>query len=348
MNRFRGLALCSFCSVMFAGLACDSGAASPTRVSSKEVEVEPNQFAADRDPKPDAAKSSFDGERAVKYVKQLCEIGPRVSGSEGMKKQQALLIQHFESHGGVVTKQEFTARQRSRVNEVAMTNLVISWHPKRTKRVILCSHYDTRPMAHEEVNRDNWTKPFVSANDGTSGVALLMELAPLMKDLPTNVGIDFVLFDGEEYVFDMGVPAIRDGDKYFFGSEHFAGLYKKERPRLPFQYTAAILLDLCCAADARLAVEGFSWEFAPLMVREVWDIAAKQGAKSFKFEQGFHRAARVTDDHLALNEVGIPAIDIIDFDYPDWHKLTDTPDKISAKQTAEVANVLLAWLKQQK
>ncbi|MGL6072653.1 MAG: M28 family peptidase [Fimbriiglobus sp.] len=304
-----------------------------------------SQFAVDRGGN---AKFAVKGERVVEYVKKLCDIGPRVSGSEGMKKQQTLLTKHFEDLGGTVTKQDFTARQRSRPVAVEMTNLIVSWNPKAEKRVILCAHYDTRPSAHEEVNQANWSKPFLSANDGTSGVAMMMELAHIMKELPLSVGVDFVIFDGEEYIFDMAVPYVRDGDKYFFGSEHFGETYKKNRARLPYKYTAAILLDLCCATNARLAVEGHSWDFAPALVKEVWDLATKQGAKSFKFEMGFHRALRVTDDHLALNEAGIPAIDIIDFDYADWHKLSDTPDKISANQCAEVGNVLIAWFLQQK
>jgi glutaminyl-peptide cyclotransferase len=303
-----------------------------------------SQFAADRP----AAKSGFRGEQVVEYVKTLCAIGSRVSGSEGMKKQQDLLVKHFEGLGAKVTKQEFVARQRSKPAAVNMTNLVITWNEKAEKRVMICAHYDTRPLAHEEQNPADWPKLFVSANDGTSGVAMMMELANVMKTLPLNVGVDFVIFDGEEYVFELAVPYIKDGDKYFFGSEHFADEYKKNRSKLGYRYTAAILLDLCCAANARLAVEGHSWDMAPNLVKEVWEIAAKQGAKSFQMALGFQRANRVSDDHLALNEVGIPAIDIIDFDYPDWHKLTDTPDKISSKQCFEVGNVLIAWLSQQK
>src|SRR3954470_2166032 len=102
-----------------------------------------------------------------------------------------------------------------------MTNLIVSWFPERKSRVILCAHYDTRPNADQEADRTKWGKPFVSANDGGSGVALLMELAHAMKDLPTGVGVDFVLFDGEEYVFTGP-----DGnDDYFLGSRHFATDY---------------------------------------------------------------------------------------------------------------------------
>jgi hypothetical protein len=289
-----------------------------------------------------------DGDRAHKYLTELCAIGPRVSGSPGMAKLQQVVTKHFEAHGATVVRQEFQGRQRSQRQPVPMCNLIASWHPDRKTRVILCSHYDTRPAAHEEPDRQDWNRPFISANDGTSGVALFMELAHHLKDLPTAVGVDVVLFDGEEWVFDLGVPGVREGDAYFLGSEHFAREYDRNKGKLAYTYKAAILLDLCCADGARLAVEGHSWQFAPRLVEEVWRLAERLGAKSFRYERGFRRAVDVLDDHLALNMVGIPAIDVIDFDYPHWHKLSDTPDKVSAKQLAEVGRVLAAWVQTQK
>lgn len=294
------------------------------------------KFAEDRDPKKPEAKVTFDGDRAVKHVKELCDIGPRVSGSDGMAKQIELLTKHFEGHGGKVTRQEFQATQKNK-KAVGMTNLVVSWFPDRKSRVILCSHYDTRPIADQEANKNNWNKPFVSANDGTAGAAFMMELARHMKDLPTGVGVDFVLFDGEEYVF-------AEGDDYFFGSEHFAAEYKKAAKTRGFTYSAAVLFDLCFHDGAKLRVEGYSWEGSKQLVADLWGVAEGRRAKSFVYERGFKRGEYVQDDHLALLAVGIPAVDVIDFDYADWHKLSDTPDKISPKQMSEVAGVIVEWL----
>ena len=306
-----------------------------------------DKFAEDRVPLPAGTKlPALDGDRAHKYLKQLCDIGPRVSGSEGMAKQQDLLTRHFKAHGATVTRQEFKARQRSKKDEVPMTNLIATWFPEHKERIIFCCHYDTRPAAHEEKSTE-WNKPFISANDGTSGVAIMMELAHHMKDFPSKVGVDFVFFDGEEYILDPGVPYIREGDKYFLGSEHFASTYAKEKIKLPYRYRGAILLDLCAHPNARLAVEGYSWQFAPRLVTEVWQTAEKLGAKSFKMERGFERAADVLDDHIALNQAGIPAVDIIDFDYAHWHRLTDTPEKCSPAQMVEVGNVMFGWLSTQ-
>ena len=163
--------------------------------------------------------------RALGYLKEICEIGPRISGSAGMVKQQKLLQTHFEKHGGKVSYQRFNAQQESRKEPVAMANMIVSWQPEKQRRIVFCGHYDTRPIADQEPERRRWTQPFVAANDSASVAAWMMELAHHMKDITPAVGIDFVLFDGEEYIFEPG------HDKYFFGSDHFAAEYVKQKEK---------------------------------------------------------------------------------------------------------------------
>ena len=294
-------------------------------------------FAADRDPLAGVKDVPFDQERFLKYVKQFCDMGPRISGSDGIKKQQEIMIKHFETLGGKVTKQEFQAKQRSRKEKTPMANLIVSWYPEKTKRVILCCHYDTRPIADQESDKRNWNRPFVSANDGTAGVAMLMELAHSMKTIAPVVGVDFVFFDGEEFVFDTNPIG---GDDYFLGSEYFAKEYIAKKAKLNYTYEGAMLFDLCHHEGASLKVEMHAWETNPAFVQQVWKVAEQVGAKSFVFERG----DAVRDDHLALMAVRIPSVDVIDFGYKHWHKLTDTPDKISGKQSAEVAKVAMTWV----
>lgn len=284
----------------------------------------------------------FDPARALKYLKQLCDIGPRVSASDGMKQQQELIEKHFKGLGATVTRQEFKARQKSRKNETEFVNLVVSWHPDAAKRVLLCTHYDTRPIADQEANPRNWTKPFVSANDGTSGVTFLMELGHHMKGLKCAYGVDFVLFDGEEYVFETDRTG--GGDRYFIGSDHFADEYVKAKDKRKFKYEAGVLFDLFAGKNADLRVEQYSYEAAKPLVDQIWGVAKAVGAKSFRYERGYE----VQDDHLALNRVGIPTVDVIDFDYPHWHKLSDTADKVSGEQLAEVSKVITTWLQKIK
>jgi peptidase M28-like protein len=299
-----------------------------------------DQFAADRD------DVVFDSARAMGYLKDICKIGPRISGTDGMKKQQELLKKHFEGLGGKVEMQTFNAKQKSQRQPIEMANMIVSWHPERERRVILCSHYDTRPIADQEPDRRKWHEPFLSANDGGSGVALLMELAHQMKEFKTQVGVDFVFFDGEEYIFDPEP----EHDKYFFGSEHFARDYARSRdgkgrgqgknPR----YLGAILLDMIGGKNPRFPIEQNSWFHAAGLVEQLWRIAAAQGCDAFKVQEG----PRVNDDHIALNEARIPCIDIIDFDYPHWHRLSDLPENCSGDSMNQVARVLTAWLKQVK
>jgi glutaminyl-peptide cyclotransferase len=174
-----------------------------------------------------------------------------------------------------------------------MANMIVSYHPDVSRRVILCCHYDTRPIADQENNPRRWREPFVSANDGGSGVALLMELGHHMKELKLQVGVDFVFFDGEEYIHDPG----EDESYYFLGSRHFAREYAKIRKTT--KYTAAILLDMIAGKGAEFPMEQNSVLHASKLVREVWDIAAELNCDAFT--RAMSRVA-VNDDHIPLNE----------------------------------------------
>jgi hypothetical protein len=268
------------------------------------------------------------------YLEAVCKIGPRISGSDGMKQQQDLLEKHFKDLGGQVSWQRFTARQRSVRKPVDMLNLVVSWHPERQNRVLLCSHYDTRPIADQEHDKRRWHEPFISANDGGSGVGFLMELAHHMKKLDTHFGVDFVFFDGEEYVFEP----LRD--EYFFGSKHFAREYRKGKAKS--RYIAAVLLDMIGGKGARFPIEQNSWFLASQLVTSIWTVALEQQCDAFR-PNDFSKVP-VEDDHMSLNRAGIPAVDIIDFDYPHWHKLTDVPENCSGEGLEQVARVLSVWL----
>ena len=304
------------------------------------VEGQESKFASERGkPGQDAKPAAFDGKQAMKYLETICALGPRISGSPAMRKQQEIIKKHFEEIGAKVQLQTFTAKQNSVKGEVEMTNIIISFQPDKKRRVILCSHYDTRPIADQEPDPRDWRKPFVSANDGGSGVALLMELGNHMKDLKTNVGVDFVIFDGEEYIYKTEGA---NRDRYFIGSEHFAKTWKQTKNRC--DYSAAILLDMIGGKQIRFPLEVNSFRFFPKLCEEIWGIAREQNVKAFLSNWGHE----VQDDHLSLQKVGIPAIDIIDFDYPHWHKLSDTPANCSGASMEQVAKVLSVWLQRTK
>jgi glutaminyl-peptide cyclotransferase len=292
------------------------------------------EFAEDRGgvAVPEGKAVAFEGKRAMEYLKAICALGPRMSGTDGMKQQQELIRKHFEVLGFRVQEQAFTARQTSQKKPVEMMNLIVSVHPERRRRVILCSHYDTRPIADQERDSRRWREPFVSANDGGSGVALLMELGRHLEEMKCDVGIDLVFFDGEEYIFE------RERDRYFFGSQHFAQAWQRSKDR-PV-YLGAVLLDMVAGKNARFPFEGHSIEQAQQLCLQLWGIAAELRCNAFvrQVDQS------VLDDHLALLKAGIPAVDIIDFSYAHWHRLSDTPDNCAPEPMEQVARVLSVWL----
>lgn len=333
----RGLMLLAF--ILSAGCLQEPPASTRQNAAVEEEEAFAyrDAFAADRDAS-EIATVPFDGKRALGYLEDICRIGPRISGTDGMTKQQELVRKHFEKLGGKVELQKFTARQASKKDPVEMANMIVSWYPDRPRRIIICSHYDTRPIADEERNERDWRLPFLSANDGGSGVAFLMELAHHMKDLKTQVGVDFVLFDGEEYIWDS------HRDDYFFGSEHFAKAYRNDKPK--HKYLAAVLLDMIAGKGAKFPIEPNSNLLAGKLVEDIWNIAREQKCDAFKRELA---RTEVRDDHIALNRIGkIPAIDIIDFDYAHWHKLSDLPSKCAAEPMEQVAKVLSVWMQRVK
>ena len=284
-----------------------------------------------------AVLAGFDGERAYKYLVEQCQIGPRISGTEGNRKLRRRLAEHFESCGAKIQLQQFEVRHPLTREPVQMENVVASWNPQRKRRVLVGAHFDTRPHPDRETDPRKKAAPFLGANDGASGVAVLMELANLMPELRTTAGVDFVCFDGEELVFG------EDRGEYFLGSIHFAELYRQGRSE--GRYAGAIVIDMIGDKSLQIYPDQVSQQEAQQLVREVWDIAKRLGATGFKSGRGHD----IRDDHLALLDVGIPAIDLIDFDYgPDnryWHTTEDTSDKCSAASLAQVGGVLAEWLR---
>jgi hypothetical protein len=284
-----------------------------------------------------------DGERAYGYLKEICAIGPRVSGTEGMRRQQEYLQAHFEKLGGRVSLQQFQARHPQTGARVDMANMIVEWHPERKDRILLCAHYDTRPFPDQDFRDPKGL--FVGANDGASGAALFCELAHHMPELKSKYGVDFVLFDGEELVFDG------QRDPYFLGSEHFAREYLASPP--PHRYQFGVLLDMIGDANLQIYREVNSMRTPQTrqINNDLFAVARNLGVKEF-IASTRHE---VRDDHLALNQTAkIPTIDLIDFDYPNtrgqnyWHTTQDTPDKCSALSLAKVGWVLLEWAKRAK
>lgn len=285
----------------------------------------------------------YDSDRAMGYLTQLCDIGPRPSGSEGMARQQALLTDFFTQRGGDVSLQTTSIRHPETGQAVPIGNLIARWHVDRPIRFLLCAHYDTRPFPDRD--RVNPRGVFVGANDGASGTAALMELSHRFGVLPADVGVDVVLFDAEEFIFT------ENRGEYFLGSIHFAQQYRIDPP--PVAYQAGILLDMVGDKELQLLYERNSLRYARTLTKSIWSTAKRLGVNAFVEKT---RLNEIRDDHLPLNEIArIPTTDLIDFDYPRpgfrapqyWHTTQDIPANCSGDSLVAVVWVLDVWLSQQ-
>jgi glutaminyl-peptide cyclotransferase len=271
----------------------------------------------------------FDETRAYANLVQQCEFGPRDPGSEGHRKCLNYLYNELNKWADRVSTQKFTHTFGNPTKSVIATNIIAHFQPQKKDRILLCAHWDTRPWADEDPNKANRMMPILGANDGASGVAVLLEIARLISLYEPNVGVDIVLFDAE----DSGIAG--NNRSWACGSQTFA----REKD---FQYQPrfGILLDLIGDADLQIYVEQYSLQYAPQVVDLVWKKAAELGISEFIRTPKF----AVYDDHVPLLEVGIPCIDVIDFDYPYWHTIEDTPDKCSAESLGKVGRTIVAVL----
>jgi len=286
------------------------------------------------------AETAFSGERALAHLRTICELGPRPTGSEVMDRQRAMLAAHFRAAGATVTGQAFQVRDRRTGKPVHVENLVVSWHPDRTDRVLVGAHYDTRPYPDRDPVDPRGV--FLGANDGASGVALLMELGRFMPALPGPVGVDFVLFDAEEYV-------VGPRDPYCVGSNWFARQYAADRKagKLGHTYRCGAIVDMVADRDLVIWQEQNSvdWPDTRPVVDAIWDVARRLQVRQFVPRTKF----AVEDDHVPLRMIGgIPTCDLIDLDYPQWHTTADTPEHCSAESLEAVGLVVLEWLRGQR
>lgn len=273
---------------------------------------------------------AFDGANAFRYLTDQVNFGPRVSGTKAHDLCRDYLVSEMQKSAEAVNLQPFTIKGYDGAS-IHYSNIISSFNLKATTRILLLAHWDSRPWADEEADSSLWSKPVPGANDGASGVAVLLEMARHLKASPPSVGVDILFTDGEDY----GRHNDRAG--FLHGARHFAS-------NLPPGYRPVfgILLDMVGDASLVLPREQHSIDFAPDVVDLVWKTAGRLGYAQFvDAAQG-----RVTDDHLPLNAAGIRTIDIIDFDYPDesnryWHTLEDTPDKCSPESLEAVGTVVM-------
>jgi len=286
------------------------------------------------------ADAAFSGARAFAHLEAICALGPRPSGSAAMDRQRKQVAAHFRAAGATVTGQAFRVRDRRDGRPVHVENLIVTWHPRRAERVLVGAHYDTRPFPDRDPIDPRGE--FVGANDGASGVALLMELAAAMPGLAGPVGVDFVLFDAEEYVFS-------DRDPYCLGSTFFARQYAADvaAGRNTHRYRCGAIVDMVADRDLEVwqEVQSVDWPDTRPVVESIWGVARDLGVRQF-----IPRPRHVIrDDHVPLRNIArIPTCDVIDFDFPQWHTRQDLPEACSAESLEAVGRVILEWLRRQR
>lgn len=267
----------------------------------------------------------FSGERAMAYLQAQCDFGPRNPGSKGHAACLDYLTAELEKYADTVVKQPFLFTDPRTGKSYTLHNIIASFGGGG-ERVLLCAHWDTRPVADFDPDPANRNTPIPGASDGASGTAALLEIARHLKENPPPRGVDIVLFDGE----DSGLQG--DDLTWCQGSRYFA------QNRAPSYFPRyAVLLDMIGDADLQLPQEVNSLQAAPELMDKIWTIAENLGFDAFIRRPGHE----MVDDHLELLKVGIPAVDIIDFDYEYWHTVEDTPDKCSPESLYTVGTVVM-------
>jgi len=277
-----------------------------------------------------AAQREFDGARAMTYAQAQVDFGPRVPNTEAHRLAGDWILEQLRTRVDSVEVQEFT-HVTVGGDTLHLRNFIGRLRPEVPERIVYLAHWDTRPLSDQSRNMGAQMQPVPGANDGASGVALLLGVADVLNQRPSEFGVDLVFVDGEDYG-DFGV-----GKDVLLGSKHYAaGLDESSMPLF------AVVWDMIGDADLRILQEGHSVSRAPEVVERVWGKALELG-----YGRIFRPTVRsaISDDHVPLLNAGVRAIDVIDLDYPSWHTPDDTMDKISAASLQIVGDVAIAVLR---
>jgi glutaminyl-peptide cyclotransferase len=279
----------------------------------------------------DRPQTSFNGTTALGYAKAQLDFGTRVPNSLGAQRAGDWIVAQMKSRADTVIEQRFD-HVTVKGDTLHLRNILARIHPTASQRVLYLTHWDTRPVSDQARDPAQRNMPMPGANDGASGVALFLGLGDALKTTPATVGVDLLFVDGEDYG-DFG--AMKD---VLLGSTYFAS----HLPSADYKPLYAVLWDMIGDKDLDIYQEPNSLQRAPEVVSLVWNEAQSLGYSKYFISSPSNQG--VTDDHLPLLDVGIHAIDVIDFDYPAHHTPEDTFDKISAHSLQVVGDVATALL----
>ena len=276
------------------------------------------------------AQHEFDGQQAMKYVDTQIAFGPRIPNTDGHRKTGDWILAQLKARADSVEVQAFTHVSVAG-DTLHLRNFIGRFRPEARDRILYLAHWDTRPHAERSANLADQQRPVPGADDGASGVAVLLGVADALKKQAPAMGVDLLFVDGEDYGdFEVNKDVLL-GARYY--AAHLAA------DDLPL---FAVLFDMVGDQQPEFLMEGNSLAKAPEVVERVWGKARELGYERYfrSTDQG-----AITDDHIPLQDAGVHAIDVIDLDYPYWHTTDDTADKLSAKSLQMVGDVAVALLR---
>lgn len=282
----------------------------------------------------------FEADSAYDYIAQQVAFGPRVLGSEGHKATRQWLASELRKTADKVIEQEFTANVYSGESFRA-ANIIAQFNPEVSDRILLAAHWDTRHVADSPLNEERTKEPILGADDGGSGVGVLLEIARQLKDNPVGLGVDIILFDAEDY--GKSDPTENTSETYCLGSQYWG-----RNPHSPYRARYGILLDMVGAKGAKFLREGYSYQqINPDLVNKIWTLANRMGKSNYFIKRD---GPGITDDHFFVYKYGrVPMIDIINLAGteqtafgPHWHTHNDDMSIIDKNTLRAVGQVLLA------
>ena len=299
----------------------------------------------------------FMADSAYQFCEQQCAFGPRTMNSEAHQQCRQWIADQFRQYGMEVMEQKADLRGYDGTT-LHSTNIIASYHPEQQDRILLCAHWDSRPWADNDPDEQNWHKPVMAANDGASGVAVMLEVARLLNAATVSdstshfsitnskLGIDFICFDAEDWGTPQWEEELSGSDTWALGAQYWSAHPHRDGYRARY----GILLDMVGGQGARFYQESYSRRYASDVVNRVWRAASVAGYGSyFPSDEG----GWITDDHVPVNQVtGIPCIDIIPC-YPDceqssfgptWHTVNDDMQHIDKKTLKAVGQTIIQVL----
>ena len=284
----------------------------------------------------------FSADSAYLYCQQQCDFGPRTMNSKAHDLCEEWIVSKFKAFGMDVATQKADLKGFDGTI-LKSTNIIASYKSELANRILLCAHWDSRPWADNDPDEANHKTPVLAANDGASGVAVMLEVARQLPDT-LGIGVDFVCFDAEDWGVPQWSDAVDDGNSWALGTQYWAANCSKKQAKT---YRFGILLDMVGGQGAQFYKEGMSLQYASSVVDKVWRAAQVVGFGSmFPTQTG----SRITDDHIPVNRVAkIPTIDIIPY-YPNceqssfgptWHTVNDDMAHIDKNTLQAVGQTMI-------